>query len=217
MPFKARARTVSGAGEKHLRLALDGEHILSEANDRAPLARDIDVRDLTQKAHVIRAEPGIEIGGAVFVQNGGIEADALILPSAVARAVRIAHFAVIFIGPCGRLGNGDPDAVVPLHRIVEIISSVCPAADVGRPHVGTQKPLRRRILRPLIDDPLAPPVGKVLCGRRPAGIIVFAIHFPAEFIVAPKDIQSPFKEVRFAVRHIFIGREIGIADYLFHM
>ena len=215
MPFKPCPAAVFRPGKKYLRFAFDREHILSETDDCAALRRDCHVRNHLDRLHAIGAEARIQIRHSVLVQNRRVKAQALSLSAAVARPVRIVYFSIVLVFARGRIADGYADPIIKLHGIVQIIPAVRAAADIGRPHMRPQKPLAGRILPAAVNDALASPVGQIVDGRRPTSIIVFTVILSAKPVMTAKDVEPSVKDMRFSVRHVFIGRKIGI-DKLFH-
>ena len=77
------------------------------------------------------------------------------------------------------------------------------AADVGRPHVRAQRRHAHGVLRAAVNYAFAPPVGKVVAGRRPAGVVVCAEAFAAEPVVAAEYVQPAVKDMGFAVGDVY--------------
>ena len=236
MTLEARALTVSHIRHQRLRLRLYRQHILLQCHNRGALGAGT-VTDLC------RSISRIKVNAAVFIdKNSRVKLDQIPVPVSQRCSVLVPYQPEEREGACGRVGYSDTDLGQEIQTVVQIIASVRAIDHIGSPHgvharriqlllgicdyhTGNGRLKISGILRDIlvadilflsVNHALVAPLAQIFLRRGIADIVIEAEVPAAEAVMAAVHINSVAESVGFAVRHILVGRHIGIKYLFFH-
>ena len=205
MPFKGGARRGQRAGHHGDRLAADRAHIRSQPHHARAGAPGC----------LPRAEPGIQPGAFPFGQHAGVKLEFIPRTRPQRRAVRVGHGTVVAVPARRGITDRHRNRGCLVQRIIQVVAAIRPAG-----HIGCEQFLASvcvaRVVPAAVQHAFIPPVGKIFDRSAPPHIIVEAIRVAVKPVMAAIDIDPPFKDMGFAVGHIFPQRQVRVPGWMFH-
>ena len=146
---------------------------------------------------------GIQIAFPVLInQNTGIELDIIFLLSSQRCSIRIMYQSHKFIRPRRRIADCNTNFRQHIETVIKVIPSIQPLCHIGSPHAVPSLLVSGILVFP-VNHPFITPFLQIFRIRRIAHVIIHTISVPIKPVVAPKQIDSAVKNMRFPIRYIF--------------